>query len=355
MIITELTERVRPAWDSYVQRSPHGLPQHLSRWQQVLQKTYGYETCYLLALDKNEGSVIGLLPLFLVQNIFMGRTATTLPGGLCADNADVAQSLIAHGQEFARRVKASRFALHDTRQAWPGDWRTTSYHENWIVDVRMGAEALWQRLDRNIRRQVRMAQNNHLRVEIDRTDKNLDDFYHVLSHFTHQSGTPVFSRRFLENVIESFPQEFNIVMVYKDEQSPGTGARPIGGYFQLQTGDTVYGVWGATLHQYLELRPVYLAYWEILADAANRGFHYLDMGRSPTNSNASKYKSQWGGVCIPIYQQVISLRKGQEATSIAARAHSSAPFRSFMQLWPRLPFQVAQYLGPRLRRYVPFA
>jgi hypothetical protein len=33
----------------------------------------------------------------------------------------------------------------------------------------------------------------------------------------------------------------------------------------------------------------------------------------------------------------------------------SGLFQAFQQLWPRLPFPLAQFLGPRLRRHVPFA
>ena len=49
---------------------------------------------------------------------------------------------------------------------------------------------------------------------------------------------------------------------------------------RVEMGAANYGVWGAALHEYLELRPVYLAYWELLADSIARGFARLDMGRT---------------------------------------------------------------------------
>lgn len=344
--VTELSDQACSAWDSYVRSSIHGLPQHLSGWRRVLYKTHGYQTPYLMALEK--GRIVGVLPLFIVRNWLAGNTVSTMPGGLCADNQEVAAQLIAHGQEIARRARAKQIILQDTRQVWPGNFYTTTHHVHWLVDVRTDPESLWHGLDTNIRRQVRMAQRNNLSVEIDRTGKRLGNFYHVFSRHTHRIGTPVFGRDFLEHIVETFLDGFNIAIVRHEQE-------PIGAYFQLQMGHTVYGMWGATLREYLKQRPVYLAYWEILRDASEKGYHFLDMGRSPADSNASKFKGQWGGVARPIYQQITGSGDSCPTKSITNRIRSDGRLQLVMQLWPRLPLPVVQYLGPKLRRYVPFA
>lgn len=344
--ITELTDQDCPAWDAYVKNAAHGLPHQLSGWRQVLRRTHGYETPFLMARDGER--VRGVLPIFLVRSFLVGNTAMTMPGGLCAESDEVAAQLIARGQDIARQAKAKHLLLQDTRQAWPGDLYTTSDHVHWIVDVRMDPDELWKGLDGNIRRQVRIARHNQLTAEIDRTGKCLGEFYDVFSRCTHQFGTPVFGRAFLEHILETFPNGFNIALVRK-------GGQPIGGYFQLQMGRSVYGMWGATLREYFKQRPVYLAYWEMLSDASENGYHFLDMGRSPSGSNASKYKGQWGGVSEPIYQQIAGIVKPHAAGSQANGARTSGKYQLFMRLWPKLPLPAVQYLGPKLRRHVPFA
>ena len=117
------------------------------------------------------------------------------------------------------------------------------------------------------------------------------------------------------------------------------------------------GMWGATPHAYLDLRPNYLAYWSLLEDAARRGFHALDMGRSLAGSNASAFKGQWGGVCAPVYQQVATLGAARSADNGVQRAdsHRGTPGGQWVtRWWPRLPLPVASYLGPKLRHHVPF-
>ena len=344
--ITELTDRDCPAWDAYVKNAALGLPQHLSGWRDVLYNTYGYETPFLIARQGER--VVGVLPLFLVRSVLMGNTAMTMPGGLCAEDAEVAAELINGGKEIARQARAKHFIVQDTRQTWPADLHTTTHHVHWIVDVNVDAESLWKGLDGNIRRQVRIARRNGLTVEIDRTGKCLGEFYDVFSRHTHQIGTPVFGRDFLEHIIETFPGGFNIAIVRAE-------GGPIGGYFQLEMGSTVYGLWGASLHEYLKQRPVYLVCWELLKDSNANGYHFLDMGRSPTGSNASKFKGQWGGVSRPIYQQVTGTGPAGTNEGITHRLKSDGKLQLGMQLWPKLPLPVVQYLGPKLRRHVPFA
>jgi FemAB-related protein (PEP-CTERM system-associated) len=292
--------------------------------------------------------IVGVLPLFFVRSFLVGNTAMTMPGGLCAEDDQAAEALLARASELARQRGMKRLMIQDSRQAWLANLHRVSHHVHWTIDVSVGAEALWASLHRNIRRQVRLAIKNELAVEIDRTDQALSQFYEVFARFTHQAGTPVFSPRFLEQVVEVFPGGFNIVLVRKHEQ-------PIGGYFQLVMGDTVYGMWGASLPEYLQLRPVYLAYWELLKDTADLGYHYLDMGRSPAGSNASKFKGQWGGVDKPIYQLSLAFDERGIATSPVERVRTNGKMQLVSRVWPKLPLALANALGPRLRRHVPFA
>lgn len=352
LTIEELTTQAAPAWDAYVRSQPHGLPQQLTAWQTILHNTYGYRTHYLLARHSaptgQSGAIVGVLPLFFVRSLLTGHAAMTMPGGLCADSPAIGEQLLAHGRSVAQQAKSDRLVIQDSRQAWPGAWQTTQGHVDWVVDLQAGEAALWERLDRNIRRQVRIGRKEALRVEIGRTPDLLPDFYTVLSHFTHQVGTPVFGRRFLEQVVAHLPHGYNIVVVYR-------GAQPIAGYFQLELGQTVYGMWGAALHDYLALRPVYLAYWSMMADAVARGFTVLDMGRSPLGSTASAFKGEWNGVAQPIYQQVTGLRKPTASTTVVTQAQTDQRFSLFRRLWPSVPFPVVQFLGPKLRRHIPFA
>jgi FemAB-related protein (PEP-CTERM system-associated) len=344
--IAELKEKDCPRWDAYVRNSPHGLPMNLSGWRHVLTKTYGFETHFLMA--EEEGRVVGVLPMFIVHSFLVGDRAMTTQGGLCADNDEVALALIEQGRGIAQEARVKQLVLQDTRQVWPGKFHTSSNHVHWVIDVSEDPETLWAGLHREIRRQVRVARRNDVTVEIDRTGDLVCDFYDVLSQFTHQVGTPIFGQDFLEHVIETFPGEFSIAMAYK-------GKTPIAGYFQLVMANAVHGLWGATLREYQELRATHLAYWELIRDSAEGGYRFYDIGRSPADTRVSAFKSQWGGVSSPIYQQVAEVGSQHNGASVVGRIQSDGKFQLFMKAWPQLPLPVTRFLGPKLRRHVPFA
>jgi FemAB-related protein (PEP-CTERM system-associated) len=342
-----LRDADQAAWDSYVAAAPDGLPTHLAGWRQVLGGRGGYEMRFTLA--RRDGQMAGALPLFFVRSALVGHTAMTMPGGLCADDPEVAGALLAYGRARAWEAGMQRFVLQDSRLAWPAEGlETTADHVQWTVELRAGPEELWRGLHRNIRRQVRIAESSNLRIEIDRSGARLRDFYQVFGQFAHRSGTPVFGLDFLQRVVAAFPDSFHIAVVRHESE-------PIGAFFQLELADAVHGMWGATLHEYLRLRPNYLAYWELMKYASERGFAYLDMGRSRSNSGASDFKGQWGGDCRPIYQQVAARDRAGGADSVTQRIGSGGPMQWVTRMWPKLPLSVASYLGPKLRRHVPFA
>ncbi|MFN2136280.1 MAG: GNAT family N-acetyltransferase [Candidatus Promineifilaceae bacterium] len=341
-----MTQADHAAWDKFVRRSPDGLHLHLSGWAAVMHDTYGYPTYYLLA--RAGGEVCGVLPLFLVPSLITGKRLMTMPGGLCAANERVAQALLANAASLAATTGAGRVVIQDSRDTWDADWQTTSEHVSWLLPLPAGEETLWEQLDGNIRRQVRKARKNGLEAEIDRSGEGLKPFYEMFCRFTHDAGTPVFGYQFLENVIRVFPGQYSIALIRHEDEV-------IAGYFQLEMGSRMAGMWGAALPETLKLRPAYLALWEIMRDAIECGFTYLDMGRSPAGSNASKFKGQWGGEASPVYQ--LSWREngpgGEE--SITNQVQSDRKFQLFMQLWPRLPLSITNRVGPILRRHIPFA
>lgn len=345
-VISQLTDETAVIWDNYVKSARYGLPLHLSGWRKILRDTYGYETKYLLARDPVH--IVGVLPLFYVPSFLTGKRAMTMPGAICAEDQSIAVKLIEEAVKLSHDSGIDRILIQDSRQELPDNWPSESHHVYWLLELGQSEKELWDRLDGNIRRQVRKARKNNLEVQIDRSGELLDPFYALFSKFTHQAGTPVFSRAFLYNIINTMPDGFNIVVVWHD-------GRPIAGYFQLEMNNTIYGMWGAALGETLNLRPAYLALWEIMREGIESGFAYLDMGRSPADSNASKFKGQWGGTASPIYQTIINNENKEPTQSLTRQVQSDEQFQLFMKIWPRLPLSLTRRLGPKLRWHIPFA
>ncbi|MFV9692185.1 MAG: hypothetical protein ACNY01_14685, partial [Desulfobacteria bacterium] len=48
------------AWDTYVYNHPHATLYHLSGWKNVIERTYGHKTYYLMAVQSDDlsGSLV---------------------------------------------------------------------------------------------------------------------------------------------------------------------------------------------------------------------------------------------------------------------------------------------------------
>ena len=346
IVVQEIEQAHCAVWDAFVRQQASGLPTHLFGWRQVMQNTYGYRTHYLMA--EKDDQILGVAPFFIVPSQLTGKRMMTMPGGLCAADKEAAEALLQRSAQIAAGAGLNSTIIQDSREVWSEDLQVQSNHVFWLLALPEKEEVLWSQLDGNIRRQVRKARKNGLRAEVDRSGKLLPAFYEMFSRFTHQVGTPVFSYKFLENVICAFPGSFNIALVWHEET-------PVAGYFQLEMGDTMVGMWGAALPEALNLRSAYLAMWEIMRDAIHQGFAYLDMGRSPAGSNASKFKGQWGGESAPIFQLIKSGNGQGMGDTVTNQVQSGQKFQMFIQLWPRLPLSLTKRLGPKLRWHIPFA
>ena len=74
-------------WEDYVVAHPRGCNYHQVGWKTVIERSFGHQTRYLLAMDS--GMVLGILPLAILQSRLFGRSVVSLPflnyGGLLTE------------------------------------------------------------------------------------------------------------------------------------------------------------------------------------------------------------------------------------------------------------------------------
>ena len=74
--IKELSENDIPLWDAYVNNHSDGTVFHLSQWKQVIERTFGHKSHYLMALNsqqvpaKDNPPILRVFPPFSPQKPF---------------------------------------------------------------------------------------------------------------------------------------------------------------------------------------------------------------------------------------------------------------------------------------------
>ncbi|MHC4984369.1 MAG: FemAB family XrtA/PEP-CTERM system-associated protein, partial [Planctomycetota bacterium] len=92
-------------WQEYVRRCSSATVFHLLQWSRAVVEAYGHRPCHLTAWQT--GQLVGVLPLFLVKSLLVGRVLVSVPyatyGGVLADRPEIAEALVEAAKDLCRR------------------------------------------------------------------------------------------------------------------------------------------------------------------------------------------------------------------------------------------------------------
>ena len=146
------------AWDEYVYAHRDATLYHLYGWRNVIEKTYGHKTYYLLATensqqpasgnqhpetsihrqernyessaishDLNSDNIVGILPLVHLKNLLFTNSLISIPffdlGGILANDGKAEQTLLSQSIKLAQKLKVNNMEL---RHIKPLPWLVDS-------------------------------------------------------------------------------------------------------------------------------------------------------------------------------------------------------------------------------------
>jgi FemAB-related protein (PEP-CTERM system-associated) len=328
------------AWDEYVRTTPEATVCHAFSWRFIIERCYGHSPVYLLA--RKEGTVRGILPLFLVKSRLFGSSLSSLPfldyAGICADTDGLADQLQCRALQLVRQCGADLLEMRQCRRAVGEGVRLDKVGMR--LDIACGGAELWRSLSPKVRNQVRKAQKSGLEATVGGPE-HLDEFYSVFATNMRDLGSPVHSRKFFDAMVSMFGQNVKVTLVRH-------GNKVLAGLICLLFKETASIPWASSLKQYNSLCPNNLAYWTTIEYVAGQGYKCFDFGRSSVNSGTYHFKRQWGAAPVQIYWQTLA-PNGNTPTSLSA---DDFKLKFAMEMWKRLPVAVTAVLGPAVRKYI---
>lgn len=345
MHINTITPTDHQAWDDYISTRSSGSPYLTTAWKTALEQGYGLQTFYLAAWDSN--SLSGVLPLALIRPPLGKSRLVSLPycdyGGILADSETSASALLDQAFALAREHGAgleirSRAPL--PRAEARGGFEQVTDKCRMLLELPGSSTLLWSGFKSKLRSQIKKPSKEGLKCSLGHAEL-LADFYQVFCHNMRDLGSPVHSRQWIQAVLFAFGSQSRVAVVYK-------GDIPVGAGIILVSANMIVIPWASTLREYKSLSPNMLLYWSFLEYAADNGFAYFDFGRSTPGEGTYLFKKQWGAEPVPLgwYR----LTRHEKANGSAAGKGS---LRSTSQkLWRSLPLPAANFLGPRIRKYI---
>jgi FemAB-related protein (PEP-CTERM system-associated) len=331
------------AWDQYVLNNPGACGYQLAGWRRVVERAFGHRTIYLMARDGQQ-RVQGVLPLVLVSSRLFGRFLVSMPfvnyGGVLAETADVRQALLDATVALAKDVRATQVELrHEAPQSVSWAFK---HHK---VAMRLGLPpefgTLWQTFPSKLRSQIRRAQKEGMTVRIEGHEV-LDDFYAVFARNMRDLGTPVYARGFFDAILQTFPKDARVCVVY-------LGGQPVAGGFLYGFQSTLEIPWAAADRRYNHLAPNMLLYRSALEYACREGFRTFDFGRSTPGAGTYRFKEQWGARPVPLHWYHWS----PEGCSVRDVSPGNSRYSLAIKVWQRLPIALTRVVGPSIVRNIP--
>ncbi len=343
--ITRATPSDAPDWDRYVEGHAGGGFFHLYGWGEVIKAAYSYEAHYLIA--RRAGKVVGIVPVIDVKAPLLGRsfisTAFTVGGGPLGDDEEIitklAASVVDAGE--AQQVRYVEFRSNDIIL---NGWRQKAgAYANFTMSLPADEEEHLELIRRRRRAEIRKALVAEAAGQLSlRTDGDADEFYRFYAASLHNHGTPVFPRRFLDELLCVFAgkTDISVVEVNGAPAAALLSFRFKNSYLPYYVGASALAR-GARAHEY--------HYWKLMRLCVARGIETFDFGRSKIDTGPYRFKKLWGAEPTPIIYQY----KLIAANDIPNINPKNPKFAQLTQLWRRLPLPVANALGPLLARNFP--
>lgn len=331
-------------WDLFVHSSEKAEAYHCLGWRAVFTESFGHRCYYLAAIDEND-TWQGILPLVHMRSKLFGNFLVSLPfvnyGGLLCESEAAAKALLDEAERIRCICGAAFVELRHIERRETGHLPTKQHKVTMLLDLASSTESQWQAFDPKLRNQIRKAQKNGLNFRMGRLEL-LSDFYEVFARNMRDLGTPVYSKRFFCNVMETFGDSTAIGAVYHDGKIVAAGlAVWFAGKIEIP--------WASSIKDYKSLCPNHMLYWELMQFAIARGFTEFDFGRSTPDEGTYNFKKQWGAKPIQLNWQYL-MEAGVDIPELNPR---NSKYRMAIRAWQRLPVPITKALGPWIVRSIP--
>jgi FemAB-related protein (PEP-CTERM system-associated) len=403
IVIREYTELDKNAWDSYVNKHPDSTLYHLSGWKNVIEKTYGHKTYYLMALRPERSTVqpapcalhpeshssklknfhhttyhsqqatfniqntpaklVGILPLVHLKHFLFGNSLISVPfldyGGILADDQETELALLNEAIKLTKNIGAKSIELRQINPIScmkenskknpnfsllnsinPISYSTKSSKVRMLIELPESSDKLMKSFKSKLRSQIRKPLKEGLTATIGGVEL-LEDFYKVFTTNMRDLGSPVHSKKLMQNVLYEFSDKARVVIIHKDKL-------PMACSVIIGFKDTLENPWASSLREFSRLAPNMLLYWTMLQYACNNNFKEFDFGRSTPMEGTYKFKKQWGAKPVSLHWHHISI----DGHPFNIANTDKSKFAEAIKYWQKLPLIVTNNLGPLIRKHI---
>ncbi len=337
--VKQLSESDEKRWDNFVINNNESTFYHQFRWKNVISEIYGHKPVYLLC-ENEFGDLNGVLPLFLIKDLFQRRRLVSIPfapyGGTCTETKEAKAMILDEAINIGKKLGVDILELRCCNNNHE-NFSCVNDYSTFKLNLSNGLDHIWKNFEKTVRTAIRKGEKNDLRFELENDSESMIDFYNVYSENMKSLGTPVHDYNFFKKIQNAFPGQVQVAKAIKDDKI-------ISSLLLLKFKDTLIYGWGSSLTEYLNLAPNNFIHWNCIKYASESGLSWYDFGRSFKNSGNYRFKKRWGCIEFPINSCFYP--------GINAISSPQIEYRKFSMIWSKIPLKLTKVMGPRIRKYV---
>ncbi len=333
------TDQDGERWDEFVRSHAGCTSYHRWCWKFVFEKVFRWPAIYLLAEDN--GEVRGILPL-IKQKCLRRSYLSSMPhlqgGGIVADEPEIEGLLFQAAVATARQTNAAYLELRNlTKHDLPLVLRQDKVGA--VLPIEVDREQRFRRLNQKTRNNVKKSLTFGMTAVFGGPEL-LGPFHDIYRQNMRDLGSPAYSLRFFSEILSCFPNDTQICVARQGDDD-------VAAAFMIGFRETLEVAWASSHRRFLDLKPNVFTDWSILEYAANRGYRFLDFGRSSRDSGTYKFKMRWGAVPASLYWGYWLNRD----TALPGTQRQGMQVAS--RIWRHLPAVVTNLAGPVLIKQIP--
>ncbi len=275
---------------------------HHPAWLKALVLTYGFKPYYLILENPDDNSIIGLMPFILKNNIKRKKRIVSLPFTthcdlLLPENISLRKIFDFLSNQLS---EIDSIDLRFTNGIIPSSFSISQ--EYLLHKIKLGPtidETFESFGRRSIRRNIRKAEDNSLKIRFGESIIDLKIFYELEKKTRKKIGLPPAPFNFFWEIWKNL-KIYNLILLPIIEYN----SIPVASSIVLKFKDTFYFEYTGIDKKYINLYPNHMLHWEVIKIAQTEyGAKYIDMGRTGVDQQSLIYfKEKWNAKASPLFR-----------------------------------------------------
>ena len=272
----------------FLKSLPDASIYHTPMWRQVLTQTYGYKDYYLASWE--DGNLVALMPLMLVESWLTGKRLVSLPfSNFCGPVGDQTKfsALIDEAIRLSTNLRVRALEIRtqaDVNDLADNRFRRVSYFLTSIVQLDSDPDRVWKRFkDRNVRTEVRQAIKKGVEVDEASDTKELEEFYRLFTLTRLKHGVPPQPFKFFRNLWKYLYPDYLRLFIARHS------GQIVGGLITLSFGSTMCAAYIGSDENFRSYRVHQLLFWRAMETGCKEGRARFDFLRTPKQSKSLRY------------------------------------------------------------------